>query len=157
MPVEVYGMIEAPASKRFAQAAEPARAAKNSPLTWLNLVCLDAPLVAVSWAWLFARSFGINVAAGGMCALFLTAWLIYLADRFGDSIRLDPRAPSSLRQRVCLRNAKAWLALVFLVTAADAGVVISQLGARELRVGAVVGTCAVAYLLVNQLRPALWR
>src|SRR5215217_1379810 len=118
-------MIETTASKRFAEerrhrshGAEPALSAqKHSPsgmrqnasterggysvFTWLNLVCLDAPLVAISWEWLFARSFDIPVAPGGTAALFVTAWLIYVADRFGDSVSLDLGVPTSLRQRFC--------------------------------------------------------
>jgi hypothetical protein len=67
-------MIEAPASKSFAArrgdgapAPAPLRA---SPLTWLNLVCLDAPLVAIAWQWLFARSLSIRVDLGATAALF---------------------------------------------------------------------------------------
>ncbi len=26
------------------------------PWLWLNLVCLDAPIVAITWQWLFARA-----------------------------------------------------------------------------------------------------
>jgi hypothetical protein len=65
---------------------------------WLNLVCLDAPLVAVAWLGLFARSFHTPLQAGNCIALFLTAWLIYLADRFADCDSLEPGSPRSLRQ-----------------------------------------------------------
>jgi hypothetical protein len=67
-----------------------------SVLTWLNLVCLDAPLVAASWQWLFARTFGVPVISANACALFLTAWLIYLVDRLGDSVALRPGMPVAL-------------------------------------------------------------
>ena len=60
-----------------------------SPLVWLNLVCLDAPLVAVSWQWLFARAFQVPLTNSARLTLFLTAWLIYLADRLADSWALD--------------------------------------------------------------------
>ncbi|HSV64040.1 MAG TPA: hypothetical protein VLH83_11910, partial [Chthoniobacterales bacterium] len=36
---------------------------------WLNLVCLDAPLVAVAWLWLFARTFHIPFQIGNAVAL----------------------------------------------------------------------------------------
>ena len=32
-----------------------------SPVVWLNLLCLDAPIVAVSWQWLFAHTFGAQL------------------------------------------------------------------------------------------------
>ena len=42
--------------------APAARARQNySPVIWLNLFCLDAPLVALAWQWLFARSFGAHL------------------------------------------------------------------------------------------------
>ena len=63
------------------------------PVVWLNLVCLDAPLVSVAWLWLFARTFHATVDPVNCAALFLTAWLIYLADRLADSCSLpDGRA-----------------------------------------------------------------
>lgn len=132
-------------------------ALRSAPLTWLNLVCLDAPLVAISWQWLFAHAFGISIAAPNRWALFLTAWLIYLADRFGDSLRIDPLVPSSLRQRFCLRYRRAWLVAAIAVFAADAFVVLQWLDASTLRLGAQIGGVAFFYLVVNQTAPALWR
>src|SRR3954447_10807188 len=107
-------MIETPASKSFArdvtadapEKREPQRAFVT-PLVWLNLVCLDAPLVAITWQLLFAKSFGIAVANGDTLALFLTAWLIYLADRLGDSMSLGAGGVMSLRQRFCRRHLRA--------------------------------------------------
>ena len=76
-----------------------ARAVSRSPLLWLNLVCLDAPLVAICWQWIFAYNFHLSVPPGHRAALFLTAWLIYLADRFGDSLSLVAGQPNSARQQ----------------------------------------------------------
>ena len=157
---EVYGMIDAPPSKSFAgRQSGVGRATRRfpaSPLTWLNLVCLDAPLVAISWQWIFARSFGIGASAGATAALFLTAWLIYLADRFGDSLSVDVSRSNSLRQRFCLRHRKGWIAGIAIVAIADVSVVNASLGARQWMLGAIVGSCAVVYLAVNRLRPIVW-
>ena len=136
---------------------EGARASRDfSVFTWLNLVCLDAPLVAVSWQWLFAQSFEIPVARGGTAALFLTAWLIYLADRFGDSLSVNERGPLSLRQRFCRRHRSAWIGSVIGIALVDL-VVIAQLDGVTMRAGARVGVCAVLYLVLNQRWPSLWR
>ena len=128
-----------------------------SPLVLLNLVCLDAPLVAVSWAWLFAHSFEIPVARSGAIALFLSAWLIYLADRFGDSLALRPDAPTSLRQRFCLQHRATWIVAMIAVAVADLFVVVKGIEFRTLVSGAALGIFALAYLMVNQTRPSLWR
>ncbi len=128
-----------------------------SALAWLNLVCLDAPLVAVSWAWVFGRSFSISVTPGAACALFLTAWVIYLADRFGDSLSTDSAAGSSLRQRFCLRHSAAWIGAIASAAAADLFVICTRLDARQLALGAAVGVCALVYLFLNQVLPSVWR
>src|SRR3954468_10957039 len=51
----------------------------RNPLVWLNLVCLDAPLVTISWQWIFGNALHLVVPLGHRLALFFTAWLIYLA------------------------------------------------------------------------------
>src|SRR5205809_4020802 len=85
------------------------------PTVWLNRVCLDAPIVAVAWLWLFARTFHVPLRIGNLVALFLTAWLIYLADRFADAISLTSSLPRSLRQEFCLRHRESWITTVALV------------------------------------------
>ena len=119
-------------------------------------MCLDAPLVAVAWHWLFAGEFKIAATVHGSAALFLTAWLIYLADRFGDSLSVDPAGRASLRQRFCVRHRTAWLGAVLAVGIADLLVCLT-LERETVTAGAVVGVLALGYLLVNQLASAVWR
>jgi hypothetical protein len=127
------------------------------PLLWLNLVCLDAPLVAVSWLWLFARTFGIPLQAGNVIALFLTAWLIYLADRFADATSLKPDLPRSLRQDFCLRHREIWIATVALVAGFDVYVIWQTTARQTFLVGAIVGLLAVVYFVVNHPLGLIWR
>src|SRR5205809_7377155 len=96
-----------------------ARAVLRSPLLWLNLVCLDAPLVAICGQWIFSRSFHLSVPIGHRAALFLTAWIIYLADRFGDSLSLVTGQPKSVRQQFCCRHKGIWLVSIFCVAVID--------------------------------------
>ncbi len=128
-----------------------------SVLIWLNLVCLDAPLVAITWAFLFARSFHLPIAFGAVSALFLTAWLIYLADRFGDSRSLGGAAATSLRQGFCARYRAAWLLGFSVIAATDLLVIGTRLDSRTLTIGAGIGACALAYLAANRQAPSLWR
>ena len=142
--------------------ATPFRASTDSPpevppLIWLNLVCLDAPLVAVAWLWLFARSFGVPLQIGNAVALFLTAWLIYLADRFADAFTLKPGLPRSLRQQFCLRHREIWIATLALVAGFDAYVIWRTTAVQTFLVGAVVGLVAVIYLVVNHPLGLIWR
>src|SRR3954463_11220816 len=155
-------MIETAASKSFAEGESASVSGEHRPreahshggapgnvgsaFTWLNVVCLDAPIVAVVWQWLFARSFGLGVSEGGSAALFLTAWLIYLADRFGDSISLRRGAPTSLRQRFCVRHRTPWIVAVIVIGAADVFVIRTTLEWHTLVSGAVLGSATGAYL-----------
>lgn len=159
-------MIEMTASKRFgarkgdtpiAWASKGERpATRVSPLLWLSLTCLDAPLVAISWQWLFAHSFGIPVARGGTKALFLTAWLIYLVDRWGDSLSVNRGGPTSLRQRFCLQHRGAWLVATGAIGITDL-LVICGLDSGTAFAGGAVGALAIGYLSLNYLAPFLWR
>ncbi|CAN5228412.1 hypothetical protein BH20VER2_BH20VER2_02150 [soil metagenome] len=148
-------MIEAAASKSCGGEVV-ARPRTAGVLTWLNLVCLDAPLVAVSWCWLFAQSFDVPVTAGAGAALFLTAWLIYLADRLSDSLSLDRDGETSLRQRFCLQHRRAWIAAGLLLAILDL-VVIATLDSRAFFAGAAVGAVAGTYLLINHTAQLVWR
>jgi hypothetical protein len=124
---------------------------------WLNLVCLDAPLVAVAWLWLFARTFQVPLQIGNAVALFLTAWLIYLGDRFADSLSLKPNSPQSLRQDFCLRHRAIWIASVALIAGFDAYVIWRTTAIQTFLVGAVVGIFALIYLVVNHPLGLIWR
>jgi hypothetical protein len=124
---------------------------------WLNLVCLDAPLVAVVWLWLFARAFAVPLQEGNAVALFLTAWLIYLGDRLADATSLPTGLPRSLRQDFCLRHREIWIATVALVAGFDAYVIWRTTAMDTFVVGAAVGLLAVIYLVVNHPLGLVWR
>jgi hypothetical protein len=127
-----------------------------SPLVWLNLVCLDAPLVAISWQWIFGQALHLVVPPGHRLALFFTAWLIYLADRFGDSMSLRSNQRKSLRQEFCLRYGKIWLRTIIGVGMIDAVVVLSAVDYATLLTGAIVGAMTIAYLAINHAGNKAW-
>jgi len=124
---------------------------------WLNLVCLDAPLVAIAWLALFARTFHRPIQPGNAVALFLTAWLIYLADRLADSLSLKPGSPRSLRHAFCLRHREIWTATVILVAGFDAYVVWRATAPETFFSGAIIGLLAVIYLALNHPFGRIWR
>ncbi|HEX8898484.1 MAG TPA: hypothetical protein VF751_07285, partial [Chthoniobacterales bacterium] len=135
----------------------PRTAKRAVPTIWLNLVCLDAPLVAITWLWLFARNFQVPLQIGNGVALFLTAWLIYLADRFVDAAALETNSPRSLRQEFCLRHREIWITIVVLVGGFDAYVIWRTTAWETFFVGAIVGTLALLYLVLNHPLGLIWR
>src|SRR6185295_17351052 len=60
---------------------------------WMNLLSLDAPLVAVVWQDFLARVYPSVLRPAGRWALGLAVWAIYLADRL-----LDVRFPTSTEE-----------------------------------------------------------
>jgi hypothetical protein len=128
-----------------------------SPFVWLNLVCLDAPIVAVTWQWLFARSFHVPLAMPSRVALFLIAWLIYLADRFVDTLSLAREDPKSLRQQFCQRHRFEWMALLVATALFDSWLVLRYLDARTFFVGLVIGALSLVYLATNYWLGKIWR
>jgi hypothetical protein len=66
---------------------------------WPNLLSLDAPLVAVVWQMLFARSFGVAVDGAQLAALAMYVWLVYVADRTLDGLRIGDPSHDTARHR----------------------------------------------------------
>jgi hypothetical protein len=128
-----------------------------TPVLWLNLVCLDAPLVAVAWLWLFARTFRIPLQVGNGVALFLTAWLIYLGDRLADSASLKTDSPKSLRQEFCGRYRALWIILLAVVAGLDAYVIYRTTALETFIIGGAVGGLALVYLVLNHPLGLIWR
>jgi len=125
-------------------------------VVWLNLVCLDAPLVSVAWLWLFARTFHVTVAPANCAALFLTVWLIYLVDRLADSYSLPNEGPRSLRHEFCLNHRQIWIGALAVIAAADACLIGRSIGGETLVAGAVIGALALIYLVLNHSLGWAW-
>jgi hypothetical protein len=127
------------------------------PLLWLNVFCLDAPLVAISWQWLFARQMDFSLPVGDQAALFVTAWLIYLADRLADSLVLDVDVTKSFRQAFCFRHRKLFIAMTITIALFDTALVFSRLDRRIFVLGLFLGAIALIYLAINFVFPRLWQ
>lgn len=128
-----------------------------SPVVWLNLLCLDAPIVAVAWQWLFARTFGAQLDFPLRALLFLTAWLIYLADRFADAIKLPPESPSSLRHRFCRAHTVEWWVAIVIIFFLDLALALRSLDLQMLLLGGSLAALCALYLFANHSLGGKWR
>ena len=88
---------------------------------WPNLLSLDAPLVAVLWQTLFLRCLGAPVRWLPALLLFLTVWLIYVADRLLDARNGGSPTP---RHTFYRRNFRWVLATWIVALAATMGMVL---------------------------------
>ncbi len=127
------------------------------PVVWLNLLCLDAPIVAVSWQWIFAHAFGAQLTLALRALLFLTAWLIYLADRFADTVKLPPESPISLRHRFCREHMVGWWVAVVVIFCLDVGLALRSLDLQMLLLGGLLAGICLLYLLINHSLGGKWR
>lgn len=75
---------------------------------------LDAPLVAVSWQWLFAKQFAVELGWLEPSLLFLTVWLIYAADRLLDGFKLDLKKTHTFRHAFYV-NHRSFISLIWLL------------------------------------------
>jgi hypothetical protein len=128
-----------------------------SPVVWLSLLCLDAPIVAVAWQWLFAHTFGAQLSLALRALLFLTAWLIYLADRFADTIRLSPGSPISLRHRFAREHMIGWWIAVVVIFIIDLSLAFRTLDLQMLLLGGTLAAICALYLFVNHSLGGRWR
>jgi hypothetical protein len=136
----------------------PALAGRLSypPIVWLNLFCLDAPIVAVVWQWFFARVFGAQLDFPVRFLLFLTAWLIYLADRFADTIALPPQAPISLRHQFCRDHMIGWWIAIVIIFLVDLFIALRTLDLQMFLLGGTLAALCALYLFLNHSLGGKW-
>jgi hypothetical protein len=141
--------------ERAAITDEAARAELAAAPWWLwwNILSLDAPMVAVAWALVFARSAGIELPKVEIAVLGLVVWLIYTVDRL-----LDGRATaggddgsafgSPLRQRHLFHriHARGISGVAATVATFTAVLVLTQIGEQVLKLAVPVGLILVLYM-----------
>lgn len=84
---------------------------------WLNILSLDAPIVAVLWQKALAHCYSIKLLPGAQTSLFLAVWLIYMVDRILDSFAPIPDRFVSARHAFYRRN-RTFFCLVVIPAAA---------------------------------------
>jgi hypothetical protein len=119
---------------------------------WWNILSLDAPMVAVAWALVFAKSAGVALPRVEIVVLACVVWLIYTVDRLLDGrwpTRDDTGAfGSPLRQRHFFHRIHgqviAWVAAG--VAAFTAILAFAQIGQQVLKLAVPVGLILVLYM-----------
>jgi len=85
-------------------------------LLFPSLLCLDAPFVALGWAFCLSKDLGgvsrDEFSAPAAAALFLSVWLIYLFDRLLDVSRSGASVPLT-RRHEWARGHRGWLGGLF--------------------------------------------
>ncbi len=117
---------------------------------WLNLLSLDAPLVALVWQDFLARCYPTTLHPQGRAALGLTVWAIYLADRIID-VSHAATATESMRHRFYRHHRTVAKALFALVILTDLLITLTWLRPTIMNNGMLVSAGVIAYLAIFPL------
>ncbi len=120
-------------------------------MLWLTVLSLDAPVVAVLWQLLFARSFNTRLHPGIPILLGLVVWLVYVADRMLDALKAPPRGVEATRHTFYRRHLWAFLVPLFAGFGIAAWMSLTQLDAKTFRDGFIILLFVGVYLLVVHL------
>lgn len=125
-----------------------------------HLASLDAPTVAVVWAWAFGRALQAPLPAWALGLLALIVWTIYVGDRLLDALGglRDPmRHPLKERHYFHWRNRRLLAPLAAVAAIAAAWIVHQRLPGLAIRQDSVVAVAAVAYFSGVHSRSSLPR
>jgi hypothetical protein len=125
-------------------AALPRRIRITAPLHLWHLCSLDAPTVAVTWAWSLAWAAHVSLRPWSAAVLGLVVFAIYVADRLLD-VR---RGKHDLRERHSFhwRHRHLLLPLAVLAAIAAASLVWVQLPARSIRPDSLIAAATLLWL-----------
>jgi hypothetical protein len=125
--------------------ARPRSRLLQSALYW-HLLSLDAPTIAVLWAWSFERAVGGLSSVRALAVLGLGTWLIYVADRLLDARPGRSISDKELRERHFFhaRHRATLLTVVWPVAAALLWL-IARMPAIDRREDAILFAVAMLY------------
>lgn len=112
---------------------------------WPNLLSLDAPVVAVVWQDFLTRCYPSTLHPAGRCALGLTVWAIYWADRLID-VRHPAGDAETSRHRFYREHWPLMASVLAAVVCADVAVAGLWLRPAVLENGMWVGRAMAFYL-----------
>lgn len=127
----------------FPQALNASRVLK----LW-HLTSLDAPTVAVTWAWAFAWAARVHLPAWWLLLLGLAVWAVYIGDRLMDAragLRADNQQDLRERHYFHWRHRRVLGALAAACAVTGAWIVHTRLTAVAVRRDSLVGLATLAY------------
>lgn len=136
------------------------RAGRSRPpwWAWPSLLVIDAPVVAVVWAWALARAAGAPFGGVEMAAVGCGTAAIYLFDRARDAGRLDGARRPTLRHAFAATRPRA-VAIAAVVAASVPLALARWLAPAALAWGVGVAIVAAPILLASRIgrAGARWR
>ena len=137
--------------------SHPRRTRRAAWWLWPHLLSLDAPLVAVVWQSWWAHSSGVRLLRSDELILGLGVWMIYLADRLGDTTPLATSEPETARHAFYRRQRRAMRLVALAVFIALALLAPSLLPTREFLAGlGLLSLTGVYFWLIHRKPHGVW-
>jgi hypothetical protein len=127
--------------------------AGSPPWLWLNLLSLDAPLVAIVWQDFLARCYPYPLRQPARWVLGLTVWAIYLGDRLMD-VRHPAAENETARHSFYRRHRAPANVLLAAVLIADIAIAVLWVRPAVFSNGLLVSAGVVCYLAIFALWPS---
>ncbi len=121
--------------------------ARNQWWLWLNLLSLDAPIVAVLWQSALAHCYRVKLLPGTQITLFLAVWLIYMVDRVLDSYAPAAVDRMSARHAFYRRNRKLFSMVAIPATA----ILLALLSLMTIPAAVMIRGATLAFLVALYL------
>lgn len=118
---------------------------------WLTVLSLDAPLVAVLWQALFARTVNVTLPWHDPVLLGMAVWIVYAADRWVEGLRLSPEVVQTPRHLFYIRYRWPvfWTGMAVII--ATTVIAFTRLDVREFKAGFILLIPTLLYLFSHQL------
>ncbi|MGJ8641176.1 MAG: hypothetical protein ACSHYA_17430 [Opitutaceae bacterium] len=123
----------------------------TKPWLWLNILALDAALIAVAWQFFFFASEKTTPSIPAQVVLGLSVWLTYMADRLYDVRKVDLNQLLSLRHQFAKKYRRPLWLIWFLVLIANIVVALLGLTPQQLSNGLWLLAFCLLYTGSNQL------
>jgi hypothetical protein len=120
---------------------------------WLipNLLSLDAPLVAMSWLYVFAKTWRVNYLPwAAYVSLGLVVWIIYASDRLLDSTMHDGSSNAlAARHNFHRKHQRKFLFLIVLAALTALVMVITQLSSTIYSYAMIGGVMVIGFFILS--------
>jgi hypothetical protein len=124
---------------------------------WINVLSLDAPLLAVVWQAALAKVHHVTLMPGCHIALGLAVWVVYMVDRVLDSFGKENASLLTARHAFYLRHRRLYgFVIIPLVTIWMLKCALFDIPAGLLGRGLELGFVVILYLLHYTARKERW-
>ena len=134
-----------------------AREFRPKPWQWLNILNLDAPLVAVLWQLLLTRSLGVTVNRLEPLVLAATVWFLYIADQLLDVLRPEPDGWQPVRKLFYRRYFRVAAALELILAVSILPLAYFLLRPSTFHGGLELSVAVAIYFAAIHAAPVSWR